>query len=171
MKTLFCGLMLALLGTVAAKADTVTITFDQPVQGAVPGETVEFFGTITNNTGSTIFLNSDDFTLAGLSLTVDDQFFSTVPISLAPSGQVGDSSGDIELFDVTVSNPLLDAMGTYLGTYDLLGGTDGGAQDVIGSANFAVATVPEPASIFLMLSGVTAGLAPVVRRVRAKAAK
>ena len=89
MKTLFCGLMLALLGTVAAKADTVTITFDQPVQGAVPGETVEFFGTITNNSSSTIFLNSDDFTLAGLSLTVDDQFFSTVPISLAPSGQVG----------------------------------------------------------------------------------
>ena len=72
---------------------------------------------------------------------------------------------------MTVSDPLLDAMGKYLGTYDLLGGTDGGAQDVIGSANFAVATVPEPASIFLMLSGVTAGLAPVVRRVRAKAAK
>ena len=37
MKTLFCGLMLALLGTVAAKADTVTITFDQPVQGACAG--------------------------------------------------------------------------------------------------------------------------------------
>jgi hypothetical protein len=117
MKTLFCGLMLALLGTVAAKADTLTITLDQPLQKAAAGDTVEFFGTITNDSSSTIFLNNDSFTLAGLSLTFDDDFFNT-PISL----DAGEASQDVELFDVTVSDPLLDAIGTYAGSYELLGG-------------------------------------------------
>jgi hypothetical protein len=166
MKTLFCGLMLALLGTVAAKADTLTITLDQPIQKAAAGDTVEFFGTITNDSSSTIFLNNDSFTLAGLSLTVDDDFFNT-PISL----DAGETSEDVELFDVTVSDPLLDPIGTYSGSYELLGGTDGDAQNVIGTAKFAVTTVPEPGSIYLLLGGVSAGLAPVVRRVRAKAGK
>jgi hypothetical protein len=172
MKTLFCTLVLATLGTAVAKADDITITFDQPNQTVVAGQTIELFGTITNNTANTIFLNSDDLNLNGLSFTVTDQFFNNVPISLAPSGQSGDSSGDIELFDVTVSAPLLDAAGVYSGTYTLFGGTDGDGQDNLGSAAFSVTTtspVPEPSSIYLLMGGVLATLVPVWRRVRPEA--
>jgi hypothetical protein len=163
MKTLFCALILAAVAT-AAKADPVTITFDQPNQIAGAGQTLEFFGTITNNTASTIFLNSDDPNLAGLSFSINDQFFSTVPPSLA----AGANSGDIELFDVTLSNPLQDAFATYAGDYTLVGGIDGNAQDNIGSAAFSVSSVPEPSTIGLLFTGF-AGLLPIRSRLRRRA--
>ncbi|MGD0445997.1 MAG: hypothetical protein ABSA39_18840 [Edaphobacter sp.] len=160
MKTLLCTLILATLATAAAKADTITVTFDQANQTATPGETLQFFGTITNDSADTIFLNSDDPDLNGLSLTVDDQFFNTVPVSLAP----GESSGDIELFDVSVSNPLVDAPGTFSGAYTLFGGADGNAQDNLGTEDFSVTTnspVPEPAPVLLLLTGALAACIPL----------
>ena len=169
MKTLLCTLILATLGTAVAKADTITISFDQQDQTISAGDTVEFFGTITNDTANTIYLNEDDLTLSGLSLTTTDQFFNNVPIDLAPSGDAGDSSGDIELFDVTASDPLLDVAGVYSGTYTLIGGTDGNAQDNLGSANFSVTTlapVPEPPTICLLLTGVLATSFSIWRKVR-----
>jgi hypothetical protein len=170
MKTLLCTLILATLGTAAAKADTITITFDQPNQVALPGTTVEFFGTLTNNTASTIFLNGDAFNLNGLSFTTTDQFFNNAPISLAP----GANSGDIELFDISVASPLLDAAGFYTGTYNILGGIDGDGQDVLETnpATFSVDTapatspVPEPASIALLLTGASTLLLTATRRRR-----
>ena len=176
MKTLLCTLMLAALGSVAAKADTVTITFDQPTVSASAGDTFQVFGTITNTSGSTVFLNGDSFTVGGSSLSIVDQFFANVPISLASGG----SSGDIELFDVTVSNPLLDAPGSYGISYTVLGGVDGTAQDVVGGpsksgVSISVTTkagtsaVPEPASIYLLLGGVPVAFAPMVRRMQAAA--
>jgi hypothetical protein len=57
---------------------------------------------------------------------------------------------------VTVSNPLLDPPGKYLGSYGLLGGVDGDASDNLGSANFDVTTgsgttgTPEPSTGFLL---------------------
>ena len=86
MKTLLCTLILATLGTAAAHAATITITLDQPNQFATPGTTVDFTGTITNNTTGTVFLNSDSFNLGGLSLTLDDSpFFANAPLSLRPA--------------------------------------------------------------------------------------
>ena len=164
MKTLFWALLIATLGTAAAKADEVTITFDQPTQTGTPGQTLQFFGTITNDTNQTIYLNSDSLD-ADSGVTTTDDFYNT-PISLAPSGDPGDSSGDIELFDVT-----LNQFGSFSGDYTLIGGADGGAgtaQDNLGSASFAVTATPEPASILLVLS---AGLAmwPISRRMRREA--
>jgi hypothetical protein len=169
MKTLLCTLVLATLGTAAAHADTVTITFDHPNQVVLPGTTVDFFGTITNTSASTIFLNGDALNLNGISFTVTDQFFNNAPISLAP----GANSGDIELFDITASSPLLDPAGFYAGTYCLLGGIDGNAQDVLEtsaatfSANTAPATspVPEPATLTLLLTGAST-LLPIAKKLR-----
>jgi hypothetical protein len=169
MKNLFCTLLLATLSVAAAKADVVTITFDHPNQLASPGETLQFFGTITNDSNTTVFLNNDDLNLSGLSLTTTDQFLNTVPISLAPSGQPGDSSGDIELFDVTVSNPLLDAQATYSGSYTLFGGIDGNAQDNLGSTPFSVTTTPEPSAIYLVLAAFLTILVPLSRKARRQA--
>ena len=149
-QALLCTLVLATLGSVAAKADDITITLDQATQTASAGDTLQFFGTITNDTDTTLYLNNDDLTLNGLSLTLTDDFFNT-PISLAPEGQAGDNSGDIELFDVTVSDPLLDAAGTYTGAYTLLGGTDGGSRTSSApppSPSPASPLPPEPASLF-----------------------
>src|ERR1700761_7570665 len=85
----------------AARAGEIDVVLGDPDQTGAPGSTLQYLGSITNTTGNTIFLNSDDLNLAGLpgDFTIDDQFFNTVPISL----DAGQSSGDIELFDVTIS--------------------------------------------------------------------
>jgi hypothetical protein len=169
-------LALATLGTTAAKASGITITLDQANQTASAGGTLQFFGTITNDTDETILLNTDSLTVGGHSLTTIDQFFNTVPVSLAPEGQAGDSSGDIELFDVSVSDPLLDAAGVYFGSYTLIGGTDpsdiNDPQDNLGTASFSVTTVaqtPEPSTLYLLLSGVLAMMAMAWRSMRPQA--
>ena len=173
MKTLLCTLILATLGAAAAQAATITITLDQPNQFATPGTTVDFFGTITNNTTGTIFLNSDSFNLSGASLTLDDgPFFANAPLSLAP----GANSGDIEIFDVSVSSPLQDAAGFYAGSFSVLGGVDGNASVGLGSAAFSVDTaphpssVPEPTSIALLLTGAST-LLPIAQKARKRLSK
>jgi len=147
MKTLLCTVILAAMSAAAASADDISIALDDPTQTGSPGETLQFFGTITNTSAATVYLNSDSLTLDGVSLGLIDQFFNNMPIFLG----AGDSSGDIELFDVTVSNPLVDPSGTYGGSYELIGGPDGEAQDDVGSASFSVTTVPEPSTIYLLL--------------------
>jgi hypothetical protein len=175
MKILLCTLMLATLGTAVAKADPVmpdrvTITLDDANQTTTAGGMLEFFGTITNDSDQTIFLNSDDPTLDGESFMITDQFFNTVPASLG----VGASSGDIELFDIAVSNPLLDAPGLFSGSYSVIGGFDGGngtASDVVGTASFSVTTVaptPEPSSLYLLLTGVLAMAAMAWKGMRSQ---
>ena len=169
MKTLLCALILATLGTAAAQAATITITLDQPNQVALPGTTVDFFGTITNTTAGTIFLNGDDLNLAGISFSTTDQpFFDNAPFFLAP----GANSGDIELFEVSVASPLLDTAGFYAGSFDIKGGIDGNAQDVLGSTSFSVNTastapsaVPEPATLTLLLTGAST-LLPIAKKLR-----
>ena len=63
----------------------------------------------------------------------------------------GEISGDIELFELTLSVPGSDPLGTYSGTYGLFGGSDGSAQENLGQSTFSVNVVPssapEPASL------------------------
>lgn len=101
--------------------------------------------------------------MSGTGFTITDQFFIAVPVSL----DAGTISGDIELFDVTAGNPFLDLAGTYQGTYMLIGGVDGGAQDYVAPANFNVTTaVPEPSAAYLLLGGICVALV-----IRAKAGR
>jgi hypothetical protein len=158
MKTLLRILILGALATAGAWGGIV-ITFDAPSQTGHPGDILNFLGVISNTGSDTVFLTEDSLNLAGLSLATTDQFLTTVPVSL--DGNT--SSRDIDLFDVTVSNPLLDPPGEYLGSYGLIGGVDGDASDNLASANFDVttaaggATVPEPGS-WLLLGTALAGL-------------
>jgi hypothetical protein len=170
MKTLLCTLILATLGTATATASALMITFDQPDQIGMPGQLLEFSGTITNLTGGLVFLSSDDPNLAGLSIAVIDPFFTTVPEVLAPSGQPGDSSGDINLLFVDVRAPLLDGPATYLGLYTLVGGASPDAQDILGSAGLTVTTAtPEPSTMFLLLAAMSAVSIRVLRVARKRA--
>jgi hypothetical protein len=172
MKTILSTLIFAAFSAAAANADVVTITFDQANQSANPGATLQFFGTITNNTPNTVYLNSDDLTIGGPpDLASNDLFFANVPISLAPNGQLGASSGDIELFDVIVSNPLSNPLTTYPGTYDILGGSDPGSAEVLSSTNFSVTTAPEPAVNYLIFGMASAALILISGLVRGRSSK
>jgi hypothetical protein len=166
--TLIAGLA---LNCAVARADIVSITLDSPILTGSPGDVFQVFGQISNITNNPVFLNSDTFNLNGIPQSaLNDLFLSNVPVSLGPFGQGADSSGDIELFDITIPSPF--AGGTYSGSYSLVGGVDGNAQDSLDSVSFTVDVLeplqaPEPASVWLMLA--CAALAMVVRKPRAAA--
>ena len=153
MRRLLHVLVLIIAVGVIAHAD-INFTFDNPNQVGLPGDTLHFFGTIVNNGPDTVFLNADsiNFTNAA-SFTLNDLFFTNVPISLGS----GLSSGDIELFSVSLANPFTNSFHLYPGTYTLTGGADSSAQDVLASAHFSVRaqpafSVPEPSTITLLVA-------------------
>ncbi len=147
--------LILLIGLVCppANADLLTIALDSPALTGSPSDVLQFFGTLTNTTSANLYLNADNFNLAGFgpSAVDDSPFFTNAPLFLGPDA----STGDIGLFNITIPDPFVT--GNYGGTFQVLGGADGNAQDVIGSADFTVqvqqpAAVPEP-SLAVLLSG------------------
>ena len=135
----------------SARADQLTITLDSPTLTGLPGDVLQFFGTLSNTTGTDLFLNADNFNLAAFdpSAIDDSLFFTNAPLFLGANG----STGDIGLFNITIPNPFFT--GGYGGVFQVLGGSDGNVQDVIGSASFTVqvqqtTTVPESSSVPLL---------------------
>ena len=106
---LFIVAFMAMAASVA-HAGAMT-TFDDPDQNGAPGTTLQFFGTITNPGSDAIFLNGDALNLAAptADFTITDLFFANAPLLL----DAGESSGLIELFDVTVNNPFPDSPTTF----------------------------------------------------------
>jgi hypothetical protein len=157
---MFVNLMaMVVLAAAVARADDIAITLDDPDQIGMPGETFKVFGTIVNSDADSgdaaTYLNSDNLNFSLSDAMVNDNFFAVVPGSLGP----GASSGDIDLFDVTLANPETDAYGLYEGIYGLIGGMDGGAQtasDNLAQVNFTVNVVPEPATAALLATGLAA---------------
>lgn len=135
------------LSSVAAYADTVTFTLTDPQQSvSPPGVSVAYEATVSAplGNGAPVFLNGDSFNVDGPITLDDSDFFANFPLSLAP----GDTfTGD--LFELDVPAGTLD--GTYLGSFTLLGGADGSAQNTLGTVDFSL-TVPEPSSISLLLA-------------------
>lgn len=110
-----------------------------------PGETLTFSGTLTDNTGSTLFINSDSLSFEINGAADDLPFKSNAPISI----DAGDTSADFGMFEVNI--PGGQAIGPYTGLFTVLGGTDGTQLNNLGSAQFEVDVMtPEPAYYLLV---------------------
>ena len=164
MRTLFSTVLFAAVAmgmtSPRAFADTVFVSISPGTLTGNPGDTLQFFGTLTNTTSSTVFINGDTFTFPPG--TVDDSPFLTAPLSLGPN----EVSGSFEMFDVIIPIDLPPA--TYDGTFNVEGGADGNADDLLGTSAFHVevesSAVPEPASLGLLASGIAMMLAFAKKR-------
>lgn len=126
-------------------ADMVNINLASDLLSGSLGSDLTFSGALLNTTGSTVFLNSAGINLAGAFTPADEDtgpFFANAPLSLAAGG----STSVIDLFTIDIPSPFIS--GQYSGTFTILGGADGNAQDILGSTDFTVqvtgSTVPEP---------------------------
>jgi hypothetical protein len=138
-----------------ATAQDIGIVLSQSTLTGVAGTTLTFDASLTNLSGSPVFLNGDSYTTTSPSLTVSDNpFVANAPLSLA----VGAISGPFAIFTVTIAPGL--APGVYsLNDFTILGGQTGTDFDVVGSTNFTVdvvAAVPEPATLVMVGSGLLA---------------
>jgi hypothetical protein len=155
MRRLLSLIAFIVIGGLAARADII-VTLDNPNQTGNPGQTLSFYGIISNSSTDTdpagaIYLNMDNVSMAlsSLSYTWLDDLANT-PVDLIGS----QSSSDIDLFDIVLTDPQSDLFGSYSGAYTLLGGADGGAntaQDFLAQAGFTITTVaPEPGTFALL---------------------
>jgi hypothetical protein len=146
------GALLALCGI--CRADTIGIALTSGLLSGPPGSALTFNGTLSNLTGSTVFLNSAGINLAGAFIPADEDtspFFMNAPLSLAGNG----ATPSIDLFTIAIPSPF--AFGAYAGTFTVLGGANANSQDTLGSASFTVqvgsaAAAPEPGTWSLFIA-------------------
>jgi hypothetical protein len=157
--------LLLLAAALPAWGDIITMSLTPPELSGLAGATLTFQGVLSNPGTETIFLNSVESNFAVSGFDIDTLvFFVEAPISLDPS----ESTGLITLFTVTISSPYASAGGPFMGTFDILGGLDDGAQEFLGSVDFFVAT-PEPGSFALLAGGAALGM--MLLRARRRGSK
>lgn len=143
--TLAAGLGLLLAPTASRAQGVLDMTLTQPTLTIGTGGTVTFTGSVANNSGGTVFLNGDSFTLLGPGLTTNDApFLLGAPLAM-DDGTTYPLSGSAALFEVTAAPTLKD--GLYSGYFNVLGGPTSADQTVEATEKFNVQVVPEPSSL------------------------
>jgi hypothetical protein len=155
MKLAVAAFLTISLSPVAAHAATITFTLTNPNQYiSLLGGSLTYGATVSapaSNTGA-VFLNGDSFNVTAPVTLDDSDFFNKFPLSLAPGTSF---TGDLFVLTMPPNPP----PGTYLGTFTLLGGVDGNANDTLGTVNFSLTTpIPEPSSMVLLIAGLATTL-------------
>ena len=149
------ALLISFLGAAAicSAATTFNVTFAPDTLSGSPGDVIPLSGTLLNNTGNTVFINSDSFTFAIAGAVSDTPFLTNAPISLAGNA----SSGPFIFLNVTI--PVVQGAGTYDGVFTVLGGPDANALTNLGASAFHLTVnvvTPESGSNLLVGLGLAA---------------
>jgi hypothetical protein len=159
--TLGLFVLAASLLSVPAYADTITLTLTNPVQvGGLLGTSLDFDATVsaTGKNSGDVFLNADSFNVDAPLTLDDDGFFLGFPLSLSP----GETFSGL-LFTIFLPTNTPNAI--YNGSFTILGGADGSAEDKLATVTFQVNTVPETTTLLMLGTGLP-GLVAMIRRKR-----
>ena len=144
-KLLLVVMLLLVLATVPAFADSLTVSLTSPPAFGEQGELLSFYATVSaplSNSGL-LYLNSDAFTITGPLQLDDSPFFANFPLTLSP----GQNTSAL-LFTVLI--PAGTPAGEYTGFFQILGGSDPFSLDEISNVVMFTIDVPEPATVLVL---------------------
>jgi len=167
--SMFVCVLCLLLNPARAHAQTINITLNPNAVAGASGSGFTIQSTLSNTSGTNAFINGAIASIPGLGITLDTTpFLVNAPATLASPG----NAGPFDALNITITGAATP--GVYVGTFTILGGTDGLQMNNIGSVNFTVtvlgpggggSSVPEGDGLTLFLAALPVlGLLQLRRR-------
>ena len=154
---------LAILPGAAARADSLSVTFDPSILSARPGQTITFSGTITNPERGHGLPERLRCEHTG---TIYERLLALPPQRAVLPGSARDQRLVRHVYGHRRS-AIHSLVGLQSGAFTVFGGSDGDAQENLVQAQFSVDVVPEPGTAVLLGLALTLTFAVGRRRKRA----